>query len=57
MNHISPTYGAYKPSKTRPRSYPTHCQHEGCKVKLSIYNLTMFCSSHESEHASARDSI
>jgi Rieske Fe-S protein len=49
--------GAYKPSKKRSEKLPTHCQHNGCKIKLSMYNLTNFCSLHESQNSILKDSI
>jgi hypothetical protein len=36
-----------RPSKKRSSDKPCNCQHEGCAVKLSIYNMTSYCSSHE----------
>jgi Rieske Fe-S protein len=49
--------GSYKPSKKRSEKLPTHCQHNGCKIKLSMYNLTNFCSLHESQNSILKDSI
>ena len=49
--------GSYTPSKKRSHLWPTHCQHKGCKIKLSVYNLTNYCVIHESEHAFLKDSI
>jgi len=49
--------GAYKPSKKRSKLWPTHCQHKGCSQKLSIYNLSNFCSIHESQNSVLREHI
>ena len=56
-NSISASSVAYKPSKTRKPSDPLFCTHPGCKIKLSIYNLTNFCSVHESENFNIKNSI
>ena len=49
--------GAYKPSKKRSKLWPTHCQHKGCSQKLSIYNLSNFCSIHESQNSVLKEHI
>lgn len=48
---------AYKPSKKRPSHLPTHCQHDKCIVKLSIYNMTNYCVMHERLHADLKQHI
>ena len=45
-----------KPSKVN-KTKVRFCQHEQCQVKLSIYNFTDYCSSHESVHFKIEKSV
>lgn len=55
--NVSTSSSAYRPSKKRPSTLPTHCQHEGCTIKLSIYNMTNYCTIHERLHSDTKNQI
>lgn len=44
-----------KPSKRHPSNESRFCSHKGCSVKLSIYNLSSYCSPHERLNAQLSD--
>jgi hypothetical protein len=46
-----------KPSKTHASKIKRSCQHEDCTTVLSVYNLTDYCSIHESKYTTLKDSI
>ena len=49
-NKVNVTPRIDRPSKVyHPNSY-RHCQHTDCKIRLSIYNSTDYCCSHERQY-------
>lgn len=46
-----------KPSKTHVSKTKRRCEHKDCTTILSVYNLTNYCSIHESQHTLLKDSI
>ena len=46
-NRINATASIDRPSKIYHPDTSRQCQHEDCKIRLSKYNPTTYCSTHE----------
>jgi hypothetical protein len=46
-NKINVTASIDRPSKVYHPNTNRHCEHTSCKIRLSKYNPTNYCSTHE----------
>lgn len=46
-----------KPVRKHFSKLPRFCEHEECRVKLSVYNMSYYCSIHEKYHTKLTDFI
>lgn len=46
-NRINVNASIDRPSKQYHSNIPRTCDHDDCCVRLSVYNSTQYCSSHE----------
>ena len=49
-NKINATAKIDRPSKVYDTETKRQCQHTDCSTRLSMYNFTSYCSTHERYH-------